>query len=161
MKLRFHYLQQNEGHAASRERDLRASCDTGEPRQPEWFDVNAKFTPEQWGRIGLARPYAAYLFSALRTDFPEHSPEFCEEVMNAVERLERDEIDKYIWEGDGFTHTLTHDKVVFEHTIFGECPEWPIWSCPLSHYKAALLGWRRFIEMPEAIGTELIVELPD
>lgn len=109
----------------------------------------------------LARPYATYLASSLESDFPEYRPEFCVDVIEAIEKLERHEIDAYTWDGQGFQHSLTRDKVTFEHTIFGECPEWPIWSCPLSHYKAALLGWRRFIDLPKAIDTELIVELPD
>ena len=58
-------------------------------------------------------------------------------------------------------HTLTLERVTFEHAIFGECPEWPIWSCTLAQYKAALQGWRKFIDMPESIDTELIVDLPD
>lgn len=107
------------------------------------------------------RMYNEYLLSALSTDFPEHHPELIDGVLHDIERLERGEIETAEWGGEGFCHSLTRDKVIFEHTIFGECPEWPIWSCPLSHYKAALLGWRRFIDLPKAIDTELIVELPE
>jgi len=107
------------------------------------------------------RMYNSYVFSALSTDFPINHPEFVESVIKAISRIEQDEIDAYTWEGDGFTHDITRNIVTFEHAIFNECPEWPIWSCPLSHYKVALLGWRRFIDMPRAIGTELIIELPN
>lgn len=109
----------------------------------------------------ITQMYQKYLLSALWTDFPEHHPELCDEALQDIEKLERGEIDTAEWGGEGFCHSLTRDKVTFEHAIFGECPEWPIWSCPLSHYKAALFGWRQFIGMPKAIDTELIVDLPE
>jgi hypothetical protein len=31
----------------------------------------------------------------------------------------------------------------------------------MAHYKAALKGWRRFLDMPESIDSELIIELPE
>jgi len=49
---------------------------------------------------------------------------------------------------------MTPTKVTFEHAIFGECPEWPIWSCTLAQYKAALQGWRKFIDMPKSIDSD-------
>jgi hypothetical protein len=33
--------------------------------------------------------------------------------------------------------------------------------CTLAQYKAALQGWRKFIDMPKSIDSELIIELPD
>ena len=102
-----------------------------------------------------------YLLSAMDTDFPAHHPSFADKVLNAIERLLNDEINVYTWEGDGFVHMISRDKVTFEHNIFGECPEWPIWTCTLAQYKAALQGWRQFVDMPKSIDTELIVDLPD
>lgn len=108
-----------------------------------------------------SRMYQKYLLSALSSDFPAHHVELIDEVLQKIDTLERRETDLVEWGGEGFCHSLTFDQVVFEHAVFGECPEWPIWSCPLSHYKAALCGWRQFIEMPESIDSELIVALPD
>ena len=105
--------------------------------------------------------YEKYLLSALGTDFPAHHPELSDGVLQAIERLERGEINSYETGGNGFCHSLTPTKVTFEHSIFGECPEWPLWSCTLAQYKAALQGWRKFIDMPQSIETELIVELPE
>ena len=105
--------------------------------------------------------YEKYLLSALGTDFPAYSPHHAENVLNEIKRLERGEIAAYTWEGDGFVHIMTPTTVTFEHSIFGECPEWPLWSCTLAQYKAALQGWRKFIDMPQSIETELIVELPE
>lgn len=106
--------------------------------------------------------YEKYLLSALGTDFPAHHPEDADAVLADIERLERGEIQEcFAGTTDTFMHTLTPTTVTFEHAIFGECPEWPIWSCTLAQYKAALQGWRKFIEMPKSIDTELIVELPE
>jgi len=83
-------------------------------------------------------------------------------VLQDIEKLERCEIEIASWGGDpGFEQTITREGVTFENGTFGECPEWPLWSCPLAHYKAALQGWRKFLDMPKSVDSELIVELPD
>jgi len=162
MKLRFYYFQEDGGNAVYGDtHDLWWSCDTGEPRKDEWFAIDTKFQPEESGKIALARPYSTYLCSALSTDFPEYDPTFVDDVLEQVERIERGEIDAYEYEGDGFTQYITRDGVRFEHTVFGECPEWPIWYCTFAQYKAALQGYRRFLDMPKSIESELIVELPE
>lgn len=162
MRLRFYYYWSGNGEKVyGHEPTLLQSCETDEPRKEEWFSIDAKFSPEEWGEISLARPYATYLGSALNTDFPAHHPELCDEALQDINKLEHGEIDAAEWGGEGFCHSLTPTKATFEHSIFGECPEWPIWSCPLAHYKAALLGWRRFIDMPKSIESEVIVELPE
>lgn len=106
--------------------------------------------------------YCSYLLSALNSDFPAHHPKDVDNVLSEIEKLERGEIDITGWGGDpGFEQTITREGVTFEHGTFGECPEWPLWSCSLAQYKAALQGWRQFIDMPKSIDSELIVELPD
>jgi hypothetical protein len=109
----------------------------------------------------LARPYSTYLASCLVTDYPTDHPDWCDEVIADIEKLEHGEIESAKWDGQGFQHRMTPTKVTFEHTIFGECPEWPLWSCTLAQYKAALQGYRRFLDMPKSIDSELIVELPN
>lgn len=104
--------------------------------------------------------FEKYLLSALDTDYTTHT-EWCDQVLAEIDRLERGEITSYVWDGQGFQHRMTASKVIFEHTIFGECPDWPLWSCTLAQYKAALQGWRKFIDMPKSIETQLIIELPD
>ncbi|RYD98700.1 MAG: hypothetical protein EOP50_04745 [Sphingobacteriales bacterium] len=102
-----------------------------------------------------------FLLSALGTDFIENRFGDVDETLQRVSRIERGELDQYEWEGQGFTHHITRSRVRFEHSVFGECPEWPIWCCTLAQYKAALEGYRRFLDMPASIDSELIVELPD
>lgn len=103
-----------------------------------------------------------YLLSALDTDFNQNRQGQIDEVLADIEKLERGEIDRCMaGTADTLMHTLTREKVTFEHSIFGECPDWPLWSCTLAQYKAALKGYRKFLDMPESIDSELIVELPD
>jgi hypothetical protein len=101
-----------------------------------------------------------YLLSALDTDYTTHT-EWCDEVLAEIDKLERGAIAAYAWDGQGFQHRMNALNVTFEHTIFGECPDWPLWTCTLAQYKAALQGWRKFIDMPKSIDTQLIIELPD
>ena len=108
----------------------------------------------------ITNSFNKYLLSALDTDYTTH-PEWCVQVLAEIDQLERGEIASYVWDGQGFQHQMTISKVTFEHSIFGECPDWPLWSCTLAQYKAALQGWRKFIEMPKSIDTQLIIELPD
>jgi hypothetical protein len=79
-----------------------------------------------------------------------------------IEKLERGEIDEYCTGGDndGLMHFLKKDVVDFEIYLFGICPHWPFWQCSFEQYKTALLGWKKFLEMPEDINTELIIDLP-
>jgi hypothetical protein len=104
--------------------------------------------------------YQNYILSALRSDFNENRFGACDHVLSEVERIERGEIDEYMYEGQGFMHIIRREGVTFEHMIFGVCPEWPLWTCPLPHYKAVLEGFREFVKMPESINSELIIELP-
>jgi len=107
---------------------------------------------------GIRHPY--YILSAaLHSDYI--CIEQCDKTLNWIKKIERGDVDTYVWEGQGFIHTITRDKVSFEHAIFGECADWPIWSCPLSHYKAALKGWRKILGMPESIDSEVTVELSE
>ena len=82
-------------------------------------------------------------------------------VLAKIEGIERGEVDEYMYEGQGFMHIIRLDGVTFEHMIFGECYSWPIWTCPLSHYKATLKGFIDFIKISKNINSELIIELPE
>ena len=75
--------------------------------------------------------------------------------------MENGKLDNFSFEFDGFIHYVSRDSAAFEHAIFGVCPHWPLWSCPLSHYKIAVEAARDFFAMPESLDTELIVELPE
>jgi hypothetical protein len=129
-----------------------------EPVKKEWY--TQKFTSEMARENALTRPYHTYLLSALDSDYG-NDEECCNDILNIIDRLEKGEIDYYEGGGQGFMHLMTPESVTFEHIIFGICPEWPRWTCPMEHYKAALKGWRRFLDMSESIDSELIIELPE
>ena len=82
-------------------------------------------------------------------------------MLSEIERIERGEIDEYMYEGQGFMHIISREGVTFEHMIFGVCPEWLLWTCTLPHYKAVLKGFREFVKMPQSVKSELIIELPE
>lgn len=105
--------------------------------------------------------YNNYILSAIYTDLPEYDPSFVDNILDKIKKIEEKKIDSYEYAGDGFTHLITHNQTRFEHTIFGECPEWPIWYCTLEQYKAVMQGYRQFLKMPKSIESELIVELPE
>lgn len=109
----------------------------------------------------IAHAYGKYLLSSLHTDFPDYDPAFADSILEKIERIEQGEINTYEYEGQGFTQHITRNRVRFEHTIFSECPEWPIWYCTLAQYKATLQGYRQFLDIPKRIESELIVELPE
>ncbi|WP_288252754.1 hypothetical protein [uncultured Hydrogenophaga sp.] len=102
-----------------------------------------------------------YLLSAMDTDMPAYTTRHVDGVLAEVFKIEAGKLDEYQYEGEGFVHHITRERVRFEHSVFGECPEWPIWCCTLAQYKAALQGYRRFLDMPKSIDSELIIDLPD
>ena len=107
------------------------------------------------------RDFNKYLLSALRTDFPFYCADGLQKTLQDIEKMQRGETETAYWQGDGFCHSIGRSKVTFEHTIFGECPEWPIWTCTLAQYKAALQGWQRFLQMPVSEESEVIVDMPE
>lgn len=104
--------------------------------------------------------YCQYLLSTLNCDFEENTFGACDQVLNEVCRIENGEIENYFFEGGELLHYVSRDSVVFEHAIFGVCTHWPLWSCPLSHYKIGLQAVRDFYALPESLNSEVVVELP-
>ncbi|AOS79414.1 MULTISPECIES: hypothetical protein [Hydrogenophaga] len=109
----------------------------------------------------LRSVFNSYLFSSITSDFYENRYGDVDETLVAIEQIEHGKLDAYDTGGNGFSHHITRERVRFEHSVFGECPEWPIWCCTLAQYKAALQGYRRFLDMPKSIDSELIIDLPD
>jgi len=91
---------------------------------------------------------------------PSYTTRHVDGVLAEVAKVESGTLDEYTYVGDGFVHHITRNRARFEHSVFGECPEWPIWCCTLAQYMAALQGYRRFLDMPRSIESELIIDLP-
>jgi len=109
----------------------------------------------------IRKPYSQYLLSSLESDFSENIFGYFDKLLNEIEKIEQGVAENYFFETNGFAYHVGKNSVTFEHAIFGVCPHWPLWSCPLSHYKIALEAARDFFAMPESLDTELIVELPE
>jgi hypothetical protein len=105
--------------------------------------------------------YNSYLLSAIAEDLAGNRSGEIDRVLRAIDQVELGDIGEAATGGEGFVHHITRERVRFEHSVFGECPEWPVWCCTLAQYKAALQGYRRFLDMPKSIGSELIIDLPD
>lgn len=145
MRIRFSYWDLSE---------YRKNC------RPESTKIRRAFEVlDNSGNIGWA--YSKYLLSSLDSDFSENEFGACDYLLEEIEKIESGETDSYIYESNGFTHYIGRNSVTFEHSIFGVCPHWPLWSCPLSHYKIALQAARDFFALPESLDTEVIVELPE
>jgi hypothetical protein len=109
----------------------------------------------------LQSAYSKYLFSSLDSDFSENRHGEFDKVLKEVGRIERLEINSYVFDGQGFIHEINKKSVLFEHAIFGVCSHWPLWSCPLAHYKIAMQGWVKFLDFPKSLDSEMIVDLPN
>jgi hypothetical protein len=109
----------------------------------------------------IRRPYSKYLLSTLDSDFLKNRFGACDELLKEIQKIEDGEIEYFVFDYNGFTHYVNKKSAAFEHAIFGVCPHWPLWSCPLSHYKIAVQAARDFFAMPVSLETEVIVELPE
>ena len=45
------------------------------------------------------------------------------------------------------------------HTIFGECEEYPKWSCRFKEFEKVLKGWKKFLEMDRSEESFVKVEI--
>ena len=109
----------------------------------------------------IRKPYSQYLLSSLESDFSENRFGSLDKILEKIDQIERGDIASYYFESNGFLYYINQKSILFEHAIFGVCPHWPLWSCPLSHYKIAVQAARDFFALPESLDTEVIVELPE
>ena len=90
-------------------------------------------------------------------DFPYE--EIIDDFLLKLEKIETEELKETIWDGQAFQHKINKNRVEFEHTIFGICEEYPIWSCKFEEYKRVLEGWEHFLKMEYSLESEVEVEL--
>ena len=101
--------------------------------------------------------YIKYLVTGIMEDFPYE--EIIDDFLLKLERIETGELKEIIWDGQAFQHKINRETVEFEHTIFGICEEYPIWSCKFEEYKRVLEGWEHFLKMEYSLKSEVKVEL--
>jgi len=167
MKMRYYTIWYDDEKKTS----TRFQSTSLEPLDPEWqarWDAEWKkeipdhVVTSELSRIeALTQPYGRYLGNSIDEDLSGNYPEEVDFVLDYVAKLERGEVEGDTFFYHDFVHSLSRTAVTFEHAIFGECYEWPLWSCSLAEYKVALEGWRIFIALPPHIDNEMIVELPE
>ena len=101
--------------------------------------------------------YIKYLVTGTMEDFPYE--EIIDDFLLKLEKIETGELKEIIWDGQAFQHKINKETVEFEHTIFGICEEYPIWSCKFEEYKKVLEGWEHFLKMEYSLESEVEVEL--
>ena len=101
--------------------------------------------------------YIKYLVTGIMEDFPYE--EIIDDFLLKLEKIETAELKEIIWDGQAFQHKINKETVEFEHTIFGICEEYPIWSCKFEEYKKVLEGWEHFLKMEYSLESEVKVEL--
>ena len=101
--------------------------------------------------------YIKYLVTGTMEDFPYE--EIIDDFLLKLEKIETGELKEIIWDGQAFQHKINKETVEFEHTIFGICEEYPIWSCKFEEYKRVLEGWEHFLKMEYSLKSEVKVEL--
>jgi len=101
--------------------------------------------------------YIKYLVTGIMEDFPYE--EIIDDFLLKLEKIETEELKEIIWDGQAFQHKINKETVEFEHTVFGICEEYPIWSCKFEEYKKVLEGWEHFLKMEYSLKSEVKVEL--
>ena len=101
--------------------------------------------------------YIKYLVTGIMEDFPYE--EIIDDFLLKLEKIKTGELKEIIWDGQAFQHKINKEIVEFEHTIFGICEEYPIWSCKFEEYKRVLEGWEHFLKMEYSLESEVKVEL--
>ena len=101
--------------------------------------------------------YIKYFVTGIMEDFPYE--EIIDDFLLKLEKIETEELKEIIWDGQAFQHKINRETVEFEHTIFGICEEYPIWSCKFEEYKKVLEGWEHFLKMEYSLESEVKVEL--
>ena len=101
--------------------------------------------------------YTKYLITGIMEDFPD--VEIINIFLPQLEKVEAGKSQGTVWDGQAFQHKINKNKVEFEHTIFGICEEYPLWSCEFEEYKKVLESWKKFLGMEFDLKSEIVVEI--
>jgi hypothetical protein len=103
--------------------------------------------------------YHVYICQLLMSDY--QTADSCESVLREIENVEHTDQTTFRGSGNAWTTTITLAGVQIDsHTV----PWWdeqPEGHFTLTQFKAALEGWKRFLQMPVSLESRLVVTLPD
>jgi hypothetical protein len=103
--------------------------------------------------------YDTYLCGALQSDFQNALT--CKVALEEVARVETGEIEAWHHSGNQWLITATLQGVQIDHQTIEDWDEQPEGHFTLTQFKAALEGWKRFLQMPVSLESRLVVTLPD
>ena len=101
--------------------------------------------------------YKKILITGIMEDF--QYIEMLDDFLVEIKKVDIGKQKETEWDGQAFQYKINKKKVELTHTIFGECEEYPKWSCKFDDYKKVLYGWAKFLKMPESLKTKLEVEI--
>ena len=117
------------------------------------FDSFEEYAKEE-EKIG---EYTKFLITGIMEDF--QYVEMLDDFLVEIKKVDTEKQKETEWDGQAFQHKINKKKVELTHTIFGECEEYPKWSCKFDDYKKVLYGWAKFLKMPESLKTKLEIEI--
>jgi hypothetical protein len=129
------------------------------------------WTPLGWGKTLLREArvvghesdydhrYHVYICQLLVSDY--HDANNCDNILREVEQVERGEKKSSMASGNAWTKTITREGVQIDHHTVPWWDEQPDGHFTLAEFKAALEGWKRFLQMPPTLDSRLVITLPD
>jgi hypothetical protein len=108
---------------------------------------------------GLDSPYNKYLCGFICSDI--QSCNSCDEVLNKIRKMESGESEGEEWSGNAWDVNIQKSGVQINNQYIHEWNNLPEGRFTLAELKAALQGWKHFLEMPESLDSVVEVELPE
>jgi hypothetical protein len=102
--------------------------------------------------------YDTYLCGVLQSDF--QSVDNCEAALRQACRIEVGEIAEWLHSGNQWVTTLRREGVQIDHQTVSEWDGQLDGNFTLAEFKAALEGWKRFLQMPTHLDSRSVIALP-
>ena len=111
--------------------------DFGLTEYPEiLFSEDGKSSDESEEETVKKQGYTKYLITGIMEDFQYY--ELIEDFLENLKELKAGKRKKLEWDGQAFQYEITLSRVEMTHTIFGECEEYPKWSCRFKEFEKVL-----------------------
>ena len=134
---------------------IRANFDLGKDNHL-WHEIN--FYNEQKENITHKQKIYDYIQIALESDL--YLQKDIDEFVSLISQAEANPKELYGGCGQQFCLDFQENQVTFYHNEFDEEDGWPDLSCSLHTFKAALIAWNAFLQLPKSIHSvvETVIE---
>jgi hypothetical protein len=105
------------------------------------------------------RSSRTYLCGVLQSDF--QSVDNCDAALSEVSRIEIGEVAEWLHSGNQWVTTIRREGVQIDHHTISEWDGQSEGNFTLAEFKAALEGWKRFLQMPASLDSRLLITLPN